>query len=133
MTHIDKHKFLKHFARTELGTKKKVLLKNGTSITIKYKSEFKYLVKYLPGNYTDYYAPNFIFKTEKNLKIIPIPNFRAFLFFPIALAYLSFYEKIKIEDVWNLTIIIILFVILLQTILLYPSIRNIRKKVNERE
>tara|TARA_R110002126_G_scaffold152615_1_gene299726 strand:+ start:107 stop:289 length:183 start_codon:yes stop_codon:yes gene_type:complete len=60
------------------------MFENGSSITTKYKSEFKYYVKYFPGSYADYYSPEFIFKTENDLKIIPIPNFYTFLFIPIA-------------------------------------------------
>ena len=85
MNDIDKQLFLKHFIPTEIENKRKVMFENGSSIITKYKSEFKYCVKYLPGNYADYYSPEFIFITEKDLKIIPIPNFFTFLFIPIAL------------------------------------------------
>ena len=130
MNDIDKQLFLKHFIPTERERKTKVMFENGSSITTKYKSEFKYYVKYLPGNYADYYSPEFIFKTENDLKIIPIPNFYTFLFVPIALVIMVFLGNMKLENIWSILIALIGFVIFVQILLIFPSIMNIRKRVN---
>ena len=113
MTKIDKQLFLKHFIPTELEGKRKIMFKNGSSITTEYKSEFKYFVKYLPGNYADYYSPRFIFNTDKDLKlgIIPIPNFYTLLFIPIALLILNYFENIEKENIWTIVIALIVFII----------------------
>ncbi|MEB8345775.1 hypothetical protein OO010_06935 [Flavobacteriaceae bacterium KMM 6898] len=132
MTDIDKQLFLKYFIPTELEGKRKVMFENGSSITTKYKSESKYFVKYLPGNYADYYSPEFIFKTDKNIKIIPIPNFYTFIFIPIALVILNYYENIAKENIWTIVIALIVFVIFVQFLLIIPSLLNIRKRVNEK-
>jgi len=133
MNDIDKKLFLKHFIPTEIERKRKVVFENGSSITTKYESEFKYYVKYLPGNYADYYSPEFIFKTEKVLKIIPIPNLFTFLFIPIALVILNYFENVELENIWTILIALIGFVIFVQIILIFPSIMNIRKRVNEKQ
>ncbi len=133
MNDIDKQLFLKHFIPTEIERKRKVVFENGSSITTKYKSEFKYYVKYLPGNYADYYSPEFIFKTENDLKIIPIPNFFTFLFIPIALVILNYFKNVELENIWTILIALIGFVIFVQILLIFPSIMNIRKRVNEKQ
>ena len=133
MNDIDKQVFLKHFIPTEIERKRKVMFENGSSITTKYKSEFKYYVKYLPGNYADYYAPEFIFKTENDLKIIPIPNFSTFLFIPIALVILNYFENVESKNIWTILIALFGFVIFVQILLIFPSIINIRKRVNEKK
>ncbi|SFR64229.1 hypothetical protein [Maribacter stanieri] len=134
MTDIDKQLFLEHFIPTELEGKRKVMFENGSSITTKYKSEFKYFVKYLPGNYADYYSPEFIFKTDNDLKIkiTPIPNFYTFIFIPIALVIMNYYENLENENIWTIVIALILFVIFVQFVLIIPSLLNIRKRVNEK-
>ncbi|WP_435577872.1 hypothetical protein [Gilvibacter sp.] len=124
---------MKYFVPTELEIKKRTVFKNGASIRTEYKSEDEYWVKYLPGNRADYFVPNFIFKTKKSLKIIPIPNFYTFLLIPIALVGLIFFEKVKMENIWTVIIALILFIVLMQSILIYPSLQVIKKKVNERE
>ena len=133
MSNIDKQLFLKHFIPTEIERKRKITFKNGSSITTKYKSEFKYYVKYLPGNYADYYSPEFIFKTKNDLKIIPIPNFYTFLFIPIALVILISFENVELENIWTILFALIGFVIFVQLLLIIPSILNIRKLVNEKQ
>ena len=133
MKDIDKQLFLKHFIPTEIERKRKVMFENGSSMTTKYKSEFKYYVKYFPGNYADYYSPEFIFKTENDLKIIPIPNFYTFLFIPIALVILNYFENVELENIWTILIALIGFIIFVQLLLIIPSIMNIRKRVNEKQ
>ncbi|MEX0361479.1 MAG: hypothetical protein AB3N10_10905 [Allomuricauda sp.] len=131
MTVIDKHTFLKHFVPTDIERKRTIRFENGSSIKVKYKSEFKYYVKYLPGNRADYYSPNFLFNTEKDLKIIPVPNYYSFIFIPLVIAILMFYEEITKENIWIAVITLILFITLMQFVLIYPSIQNIKKRVNE--
>jgi hypothetical protein len=135
MTNIDKQLFLKHFIPTKLEGNRKVMFENGSSITTKYKCEFKYFVRYLPGNYADYYSPEFIFKTDNDLKIkiIPIPNFYSFIYIPIAMVIFNYYEKIEKENIWTIVIALIVFVIFVQFILIIPSLLNIRKRVNEKQ
>jgi hypothetical protein len=135
MTNIDKKLFLKHFIPTELEGNRKVMFENGSSITTKYKCEFKYFVKYLPGNYTDYYSPEFIFKTDNDLKmkIIPIPNFYSFIYIPIAMVILNYCENIEEENIWTIVIALIVFVIFVQFVLIIPSLLTIRKRVNEKQ
>jgi hypothetical protein len=133
MTNIDKQLFLKHFIPTKLEGNRKVMFENGSSIRTKYKSEFKYYVKYFSGNYADYYSPEFIFKTENDLKIIPIPNFYTFLFIPIALVILNYFENVEMENIWTILIALIGFVIFVQFVLIIPSLLNIRKRVNEKQ
>jgi hypothetical protein len=133
MTDIDKQLFLKHFIPFELERKRKIIFKNGSSITTEFKSEFKYYVKYLPGNYADYYSLGFIFKTNNDLKIIPIPNFNSFIFIPIALFILNYYKKIEKENIWNILIALLVFIVFVQFLLIIPSILNIRKRVNEKQ
>ena len=135
MTEIDKQLFIKHFVPTELEGKRKIMFENGSSITTKYKSEFKYYVKYLPGNYADYFAPGFIFKTDNdlNIKITPIPNFYTFIFIPIALVILNYYENVEKENIWTIVIALIVFIIFVQFLLIIPSLLNIRKRINEKQ
>ena len=109
------------------------MFENGSSITTKYQSESKYYVKYLPGNYADYYSPEFIFKTENDLKIILIPNFFTILFIPIALVILNYFENVELENIWTILIALIGFVIFVQILLIFPSIMKISKRVNEKQ
>ena len=132
MIDIEKHTFIKYFAPTKLEGKRKVTFKNGSLIKTKYKSEFEYWVKYLPGNYADNYAPNFIIKMDEKLRIIPVPNFYTFLFIPLVIAILFFKEEMKIKELWNIILALILFITLIQAVLIYPSIRIIKKRINER-
>lgn len=132
MTNIDKHTFLKYFVPTETEKKRIIMFENGSSIQIKYKSEFKFMVQYLPGNYADYYSPNLIFNMKDYLKIIPFPNFYSFLFVPITLLIFILIEEIEKDIIWKITLALILFIILVQLILIYPSIQHIKKRVNEK-
>ena len=133
MNKIDRQFFLKHFIPTEIEGVRKVMFENGSSITTKYKSEFKFYMKYLPGNYADYYSPEFIFITKNDLKIIPIPNFYTLVFIPIALGILNYFENVELENIWTILIALIGFVIFVQLLLTIPSIMNIRKRVNEKQ
>ena len=82
MNHIPKE-----FLPSQIGETRKIFLKNGSSISTKWKKENEYIIRYKPENHTDYYSPYFLFKFKKgNLKrIIPFPNKRSFLYMLIIL------------------------------------------------
>ena len=132
MKNIDKKLFLKHFAPTKKERKRKIMLRNGGSMSITYKSEFKFYVTYLPGNKADYYCPKFIFVTRKDLKIIPIPNIYSFLLIPICFIYLYYYKHLELEIIGKILIALMLFILAMQLLLIIPSIANIKKRINEK-
>lgn len=134
MTNIDQEIFSKYFIPSKSEEKRKILFDNGASISIKYKSKIKYVVKYLPDNYVDYFSPLFIFilSIELKMKIIPIPNIYPFISISIALLIVNYFEKIDLENIWTIIFLLVLFVIILQGILIIPSLWNIRKRVNEK-
>ena len=130
---LNKNLFIKYFAPTKLEGKREILFKNGSSIKTKFKSDYRYLVQYLPGNYADYLAPKFIITIKKKVNIIPYPNFKSFLFIPVALIIFYYDKKLDWKEIQFITICLILFYIILQLLLLIPSIYIIKKRVNKHQ
>ncbi|MDO5978565.1 hypothetical protein [Flavivirga spongiicola] len=124
MNHISKE-----FSPLQLGETKKVFLKNGSSISTKWRKENEYIIRYKPENYADYYSPYFLFEFEnKTLKrMIPYPNKRSFVYMIIIMVGFIYFKEIKPDLYLTLFGFSIVFVFLLQAavgVAAYKKIRN---------
>lgn len=129
MTLVKVYNISKEFKPSQLGETKKVFLKNGSSISTRWKKENEYIICYKPGNYTEYYSPYFLLKFENRRlkKMIPYPNKRSFAFMAIILIGFLYFNKVKSELYLTLFVSMIVFILLLQIILgikAYHVIKN---------
>ena len=119
------------FIPSQLGETKKVFLKNGSSISTKWKKENEYIIRYKPENYADYYSPYFLFKFEnRNLKnMIPYPNKRSFAYMALIMIGFIYFKGIKPDLYLALIVFSIFFVFLLQVVVGIAGYQKIKNNV----
>ena len=119
------------FTPSQLGETKKVFLKNGSSISTKWKKENKYIVRYKPENYADYYAPYFLFEFENRTlkRMIPYPNKRSFAYMALIMIGFIYYKGIKPDMYLILIVFSIAFVFLLQVVVGIAAYQKIKNNV----
>lgn len=119
------------FLPLKLGETKKVFLKNGASVSIKWKKKNTYIVCYKPENQTDYYSPYFLFEFDnKTLKrIIPYPNKRSFVIMVLTMIGFVYFNEFKQEFYVSLFGFAIAFIFILQVIVGIAAYQKIRKYV----
>tara|TARA_R110002051_G_scaffold56231_2_gene104375 strand:- start:1 stop:405 length:405 start_codon:yes stop_codon:yes gene_type:complete len=127
--------FSKEFSPLKIGESRKVYLKNGSSITTKWKSENSYIIRYKPENHTNYYAPYFLLKFKKGILItfIPYPNKRSFIVAIVAIIGLIYFKEIKTDLYFMLFSFALIFSFLMQALVTIPSYKIIKKKILEKD
>ena len=119
------------FTPSQPGETKKVFLKNGSSISTKWKKENEYIIRYKPENYADYFSPYFLFEFENRTlkRMIPYPNKRSFAYTALIMIGFIYFKGIKPDLYLTLIVFSITFVLLLQVIVGIVAYRKIRTNV----
>ncbi|WP_396603337.1 hypothetical protein [Algibacter sp. R77976] len=127
-------KISKEFLPFQLGETKKVVLKNGSSITTKWEKENKYIIRYKPENYADYFSPYFLFEFEDGMlkRTIPFPNKRSFVYMILILIGFVLYKGIKPDMYLTFFSFSIIFTFILQIVVGLPAYRHIMTNVFEK-
>lgn len=124
-----KIKFIPHYK----GKFQKTFLRNGTSISVKYLDNDKYIVLYLPENEGDYFSPYLVFKKIDNtLKLIRFyPNFRSFLITLFVLIFFTFTEKVNSDNYLFVILILLSFNLIFQFLGGFVAYKKIKKNAFE--
>ena len=119
------------FTPSQLGETKKVFLKNGSSISTKWKKENEYIIRYKPENYADYYSPYFLFQFENRTlkRMIPYPNKRSFAYMAVIMIGFIYFKGIKPDLYLVLIGFSIVFVFLLQFVVGIAAYQKIKNNV----
>ena len=126
MNHIPKE-----FLPSQIGKTRKIFLKNGSSISTKWKKENEYIIRYKPENYADYYSPYFLFKFKNgNLKkTIPFPNKRSFIYILIILIGFIIIKNVSPDLYLTLFSFSMVSVLIFQVVVGIASYQKIRNNV----
>jgi len=126
MNHISKE-----FSPLELGETRKVFLKNGSSISTKWQKINKYIIRYKPENYADYYSPYFLLEFENGdlKRMIPYPNKRSFVYLIIILFGFVYFDGIKPNLYLTLLCFLIIFTFVLQVVGGIIAYHKIKKNI----
>lgn len=125
----------KEYMPLKIGEKRKVFLKNGSSIITKWKSLNEYIIRYKPENDTDYFTPYFLlkFKNGNLRRLFPYPNFRAFLIAIISVLGVIYFKKVKTDLSFMLFSVALIFTVLIQVLAGIVSYFKIKENVFKKE
>ncbi len=129
MNHISKE-----FSPLKPGETRKVFLKNGSSISTKWRKANEYIIRYKPENYADYYSPYFLLKFENGTlkSIIPYPNKRSFVYMIIILVGFIYFKEITPDLYLVFFSFSIIFTFVLQIAVGIPAYHKIKKNIFEK-
>jgi hypothetical protein len=122
------------FTPSQLGETKKVFLKNGSSISTKWKKENEYIIRYKPENHADYYSPYFLFQFENRTlkRVIPYPNKRSFVYMALIMIGFIYFKGIKPDLYLTLIGSSIVSVFLLQLVVAIVAYQKIKNNIFEK-